>query len=160
MLELRSKGVFSNSYFVLDNGAKVAELNRSTWRQRGEIVHQGRIHKLKVRGMMRRTFQLLDGEDLIVEARRPTTWRSRCVFEFQGRKFELVNRNWFSSALVVKAQGAEVGSIAFKGFVHPRVHIDMPDSLPLPVRVFVAWIAVLRRDESAAAAGAGSGGAA
>ena len=76
------------------------------------------------------------------------------MFEAQGRQFEMMNRSWYSSALAVKSDGIPVGGIQARGFLTTRLFVDLPDTLPLHVQVFLAWIATVMREEAAAAASA------
>lgn len=154
MLEVRKVNCLSNRHIVSQDGTEVAELVRSRWRSRAEFTIQGRTFQVRKQGVFRSTYALTENDSQLVEATRPSSWRSRLVFQVEGRAFEIRNRSLFSSALIVISGGKPLGSIHAKGFLTTRLLIDLPDTLPLHLRVFMAWIALVSRDEAAAAAGA------
>lgn len=154
MLELRKKNLFSNEYVAEENGIVVAELSRSRWREQGEITVQGRSLKLKKQGVLRDTFAVFDGDTAIVEVAQPSVWRSRLVFQFAGRGFEICDKAWYSSTLLVKSGGSVVGSIRSRSLFAAGALVDLPDSIPLGLRVFIGWLAMIRWDEAAAAGAA------
>jgi hypothetical protein len=156
MLEVRKVHCLSNRHVVSQDGTDVVELVRSRWRSRAEFTFQGRTFQLRKQGLFRSTYALMEKDSLLVEATRPSSWRSRLVFHADGRDFEIRNRSVFSSALVVKSGEALVGSIIPKGVLTTRLLVDLPDTLPMHLRVFMAWVALVLRDEAAAAAGAAS----
>ncbi len=158
MLELRKKSLFSNEYVAEENGNVVAELSRSRWREQGEIKVHGRSLKLKKQGVLRDTFAVFDGDTVIVEVAQPSSLRSRLTFQFDGRDFEIRDKAWYSSTLLVKSGGSVVGSVRSRGLFFARTIVELPDSLPLALRVFIGWIAIVRWAEDEAAA-AGAGGA-
>lgn len=158
MLELRKKKFFSNEYVAEENGAVVAELNLSVWRSQGELTIQGRSLKLKKRGALRDTFELLDGDTALIEVAQPSAWRSRLRFRYEQRDFEIVDKAWYSSTLLLKAGESVVGSISSRGLFAEGAKVDLPDSLPLALRVFVGWIAMIHWDDSATAGAAASAG--
>lgn len=154
MLEVRKVHCLSNRHVVSHNGNDVAEPVRSRWRSRGEFTFQGRTFQVRKQGLFRSTYALTENDSRLVQATRPSSWRSRLVFSSDGRDFEIRNQSLFSSALVVSAGGTPVGSIRAKGFLTTRLLVDLPDSLPMHLRIFMAWIALVVREEAAAAAGA------
>lgn len=152
MLKVRKKNFLSNDYVAEESGVVVAELRRSRWRAQAEIAVQGRSLRLQKHGVLRDTFAVLDGDIPIIEVTQPTLWRSRLTFKFDGTEFQIMGKAWYSSRLLVKSGGAVVGSIRTRGLFVAGANVDLPDNLPLAVRVFVGWIAMIRWDEGAAAA--------
>lgn len=104
----------------------------------------------KVIGDVIDTFGLFDGDAAVVEVTQPSGWRPRLVFHFDERDFEILQKAWYSSTLLVKSGGLVVGSIRPSGLFAAGANVDLPDSLPLALRVFIGWIAMIRWDEAAA----------
>jgi hypothetical protein len=50
---------------------------------------------------------------------------------------------WFSSSFVVEADGSDIGSVRRRGFFTSGAVAQLPDSLPLEVRAFLGWIAMV-----------------
>lgn len=152
MLYLRRERWFSNDYVVEEDGTIVANLSRSAWRNRGEITVAGRRLQVKRRGAFRDTFALYDGNEALLEIVQPAALRSKLVFAYEGRSFDVGNRAWYSSTQIVEAGGQIVGCVRSRGLFSGGAVADLPDDLPLAVRVFIAWIALVRWDDEVATA--------
>ena len=152
MLELRKKGVFSNEYLAEENGTVVAELSRSSWRAQGEITVEGHRLKLKKHGALKDTFALYYGDAKVVEVTQPRALQSRLVFTHEGKDYEIRNKAWYSSTMIVESAGNVVGSVRPRGIFATGAVVELSDSLPLVLRVLIGWIAMVRWEEAAAAA--------
>ena len=158
MLELCKKGFFSNDYVARDHGYVVAELDRATWRQRAEITIQGKKLRMEKHGSFKDTFILFEGDTALVEVKQPKAMHSRLEFRWEGRDYAIRDRKWYRSEVVVESGGAEIGSVRFRGLFASTVNVELPDTMPVALRVFIGWIVIVRHDEhAAAAAGAGAG---
>ncbi len=147
MLHLRKKSLFSNKYIAEEEGIAVAELSLSRWRSQAELTIQARGLKLTKQGILKDSFGLLDGNSVIVKVTQPSGWRPRFVFHFDERDFEIRHKAWYSSTLLVKSGESVVGSIHPRGLFATEANVDLPDSLPLALRVFIGWIAMIRWGE-------------
>lgn len=159
MLHLRKKSLFSNEYIAEEEGIAVAELSRSWWRTQAELTVQEQGLWLTKQGVLKGTFGLFDGDAAIVKVTQPSGWRPRLVFQFDEREFEIRQKAWYSSTLLVKSNGSVVGSIRPKGLFATEANVDLPARFPLAIRVFIGWIAMICWDE-AAMSGAFSGASA
>ena len=154
MLELRKRSLFSNEYIAEENGVVVAELSQSFWRNRGEIRVEGVRMRLKKRGILRDTFTLLDDDVPLVSVEQSNVIGSKLVFNCEGRNFEICRKAWYSSTLLVKCEGEVVGSVRSRGMFSSGAIAELPTDLSIAIRVFIAWIAMVRWAAAAAAAGA------
>lgn len=52
----------------------------------------------------------------------------------------------------------EIGRVSPQGILSRRAEVDLPDAWPLPLKIFIVWLAVLlwKRDSDSSAAGAGN----
>lgn len=158
MLELRKKSFFSNDYIARDHGYVVAELDRATWRQRAEITIEGRKLRMEKHGTFKDTFVLFEGDNALVEVAQPKALRSRLEFRWEGRDYAIRERKWYRSEAVVESGAAEIGRVRFQGFFASAILVDLPDTMPVALRVFIGWISIVRHDERAAAAAAAGAG--
>ena len=156
MIELRRNKPFSREYVAKENGTVVAELSRAIWRRRAEMNCQGHTLRLKRQGAAKSTYALRDGDATIAEVEKPSVLRSRLAFRYGGNDFEIVDKAWYSQKLLVKSGGSVVGSIRRRGVFASGALVDLPDDLPLALRVFVGWIGMVRWDDEASAAVAGA----
>jgi len=94
-------------------------------------------------------------------------WKDRFVFEHGGNRYELRTKSrmlrkelgWKRACVIIPEGVGSVGSIRAKGSWFSReCTVDLPEELPLEVKVFLVWVAViLRRREAAELATAGAG---
>lgn len=151
MLELKRKSSFSNDYIASENGIVVAELDRATWSQSATVEIKGKTYNFRKSGVLNNIYTLLDGSFELIEVEQPSAWQSKLVFHLNHQEYVLDTKNWFSSALQVEQDGDIIGDIDSSGLLSSTIEVDLPDSLPLPVRVFVGWIAILRAEATTAA---------
>lgn len=150
MLELIRKSSFSNDFIARENGIVVAELDRATWSQTATVEIQGKTYNFRKSGMLHNVYTLLDGSLEVIEVEQPSTWQSKLVFHLNQKEYVLDTKDWFSSALKVEQDGNAIGDIHSAGMLSSAIVVDLPDTLPLSVRVFVGWIAILRAEATAA----------
>ncbi|MDX6382172.1 MAG: hypothetical protein QOI57_3196 [Rubrobacteraceae bacterium] len=95
-------------------------------------------------------------------AEKQSAWKDRFVFEHGGNRYELKKESAWRSAFVLSRDGIGlVGSVRRKGFFNREWIVDVPEELPLEMRVFVVWLVVIlwKREDSSAAATASTAGA-
>jgi hypothetical protein len=91
---------------------------------------------------------------------KPSVWRSRLIFEYVNNHYELKKASVWGSAFVLLREGVgPVGSIRSKGLFKREWTVEMPEELPLEVRVFIMWLMIILYKRAMAAAGAGGAGA-
>lgn len=149
MLELQNKGFFSKEYVALENGIIIAELSREIWRAKAEMTCQGRMLKLKRYGKLKSTYLLYEGDTTIVEVKTSDIKSSKFTFRHSGKDYELVNKAWYSEILLVKSENEIIGTIIPKSLFSCNAIIELPDYLPLALKVFIAWVGMVHWEDSA-----------
>jgi hypothetical protein len=48
----------------------------------------------------------------------------------------------FTRELILLDGSSQIGSISPEGLVGRRAIVDLPDEMPLPVRIFITWLAL------------------
>ena len=127
------------------------------WRERGAlIVDGGGRSPSPARGSSRAT----SGSNRTARSWRPRTGRAcsgaGSTSTFSGRTLRLRPRSAWGRALVLHEGEREVGDISRRAMWSRGATATLPDTLPMPVRLFVLWLAVLiwkRDDDAAASAG-------
>ena len=73
--------------------------------------------------------------------------------EHAHARYELKSRSAFSRTFVLRAGSTVVGSLSAGGLFRRRMNVDLPETLPLPVRVFLMWLTMIlwKREAEAAA---------
>jgi len=150
VLELTRKSSFSNDFIARENGIVVAELDRATWSQTATVEIQGKTYGFKKTGVLHNVYTLMDGSLEVMEVEQPSAWQSKLVFHLSQKEYVLDTKSWFSSALKIEQDGDVIGDIHSAGMLGDTIVVDLPDTLPLSVRVFVGWIAILRIEQTTA----------
>ena len=99
-------------------------------------------------------FTLFDEDAAILQVKQPRVLRHKLEFQYDGGDFEIRDKAWYSSTVLVESRGSRVGNVRRRGVFSTGATVDLPDSLPLAVRVFIGWIAMVRWDAAAAAVAA------
>jgi hypothetical protein len=98
---------------------------------------------------------------VIAVAERPSAWKDRFVFEHGGNRYELKKESAWRSGFILSRDGVGlVGFVRWRGFFNREWTVDVPEELPLEVRVFVVWLVIIlwKREDSAAGAASTAGG--
>ncbi len=107
-------------------------------------------------GALKVGLDLTLGAVLVASARRPSLLRRVTVVTVAARAagtdadltVDLTPEGWFGRRWTVAADGVDVGRADWTGHIRSRLHLDVPDVLPLVARAFlVAVLAVQRRRE-------------
>ena len=105
-------------------------------------------------GFISSDFRLESGGTIVATATKPSVFRREFAVTFSGRTLRLRPRSVWGRALVLHEGEREIGDVRPRAMWSRRATATLPDTLPLPVRLFVLWLAVLvwKRDADAAAA--------
>lgn len=156
MLTATPRNWFSWDYVVSDNSQHVADIDISWWREKGTLTVEGRDYGVYRQRPMSGKFVLESNGAIVASAEKPSSLTRRLLIEHAGRQYELKPRGMFSRTFQLHAGPTMVGSLAARGVFSRRMNVDLPETLPLAVRVFVMWLTVIlwkRESEAAAAAG-------
>jgi hypothetical protein len=143
MLRLIPKSSFSWRFTAFDESVEVADLDTSTWREKATLTIQGVKYSVYREGLMSGDFILESAEAELARAEKPSVFRRCFVINHAGRLYTLRATSSFTRRLVFLDDSREVGSIASEGFFTRRAIVDLPDEIPLPVKIFIAWLAVI-----------------
>jgi hypothetical protein len=154
------KSWFSYSFDVFDRtGTRVAAADLSNWRENGKLEVGGRRYLARHETWAREF--VLEGEDglRVAVAEKPSAWREILSLEYGGARYELRKESpWRSTFVLSREDIGVVGSIRQKSFFGRETSVELPEELPVEVRVFILWLATLmrKRADSAAASTAGT----
>jgi len=159
MLEAIPKTWFSWDFDIVDPGGQpVANLDMSAWREKATFAVGDTTYRIHRERLMSGAF-LLEGEGAIVaRAVKPSAFRHSFVVHQDGREYTLSRRSAFRREYVLRQDAREVGSVAPEKWFSRRAAVNLPDDLPLAVRVFIVVLVLLlwKRDSNAAAAAGGA----
>jgi hypothetical protein len=156
------KGWFSYNFDVYDRtGERVGRAELSRWHENAILeVGGARYEATHKRGRKEFVLSREDGTTVVV-AEKPSAWKERFSFVFDGVGYELRKESAWRRAFVLSREGVgAVGSIRPGSTLKREWTAELPGDLPIEVRVFVMWLAALlwkRKDAAGGAATAGDG---
>ena len=152
MLQLEPTRWFSWAFTVADDGRPLGTLEVS-WRERGQVHVAGQTFAVVRKGFASSEFRLESGGTVVATATKPSVFRREFAITFSGRTLRLRPRSAWGRALALHEGEREVGDVRRRAWSR-RATATVPETLPLPVRFFVLWLAVLiwKRDDDASAA--------
>lgn len=158
LLELVPLGWFSWDFSVLQNGSPIAKIGfPSSWREKGVLAVGGSSYNVYRERLMSGLFILeLNGTQL-AHAEKPSALRSSFTVQHEGKTYILKVESAFRRRFLLLENDQQIGSISPDGMFTRKATADFPDELPLPIKVFLLWLALLlwKRDSEVATAAAG-----
>jgi hypothetical protein len=155
MLTAVPKRWFSWDFTVMEGSQAVAEIDISWWRERGMLTVQGVNYRVYREGRMSGEFILESADSVMARAEKPSAFHRSFTIDHEGRRYTLQAKTVFGRGFLLLEGDREIGSLSPEGIFTRRAIVDFPQALPLPVRVFIIWLAVIlwkRESDSAAAA--------
>lgn len=142
MLKAVPMSWFSWNYEVADEaGMPVARLWIAPMRTKGTIEAGGFEYSVARDGLAG-PFLLEKSGVLEARAEKPRALYRSFDIQSGGRSFVLKARYTLRREFVLTENGIDLGTIAPEGALTRRARIDLPDDLPLPLRLFAAWLTI------------------
>lgn len=85
---------------------------------------------------------------VLARARKPSFFRRRLTVVYADRLYGLCATSMFSDDFILVDGVNRIGSISKEGFLDRGAAVTLPNDMPLPIRVFVAWLTVRLWSES------------
>ncbi len=158
MLTAIPKNWFSWDFAVQEGEKPVAKLDLSLWREKGTLTIEGKDYRVYREGLLRGEFCLECEGKILARAEKPSAFRRSYIVSHAGREYTLQARSPWRRPFILLQGSQEIGSIAPQRIFTRKANADLPDSLPLPLRVFLLWLTVILWKREAESAAAASGG--
>ncbi len=152
MMKAHARGFFRRHYEVYEDDRFLASLDTSGWRESAGLELHGKQFRF-IRDGIGGPFLLLEAENVIAFAEKPSAFRDRFVVSFGPKNYELKSASFWSWELELNENEGTVGYVRPRGFFRREFEADLPLELPSVVRTFILWLAILieRRHQAAAA---------
>ena len=140
--------------FAISQGSQpIAGIDISSWRERGELTVQGATFRVSREGALSGDFLLSSGEGVLARATKPSALRRSFVVRSGAKTYTLRARSAFRRSFVLLEDDREVGGISPDAIWSHRASANLPADLPMPVQVFLIWLAMLlwKREADSAA---------
>ncbi len=154
MLQLVPQSWLAWNFDVLDNDHPIAEIRASSLRESGTISIDGLSYSAYREGLLSGDFILEQNGQTIARAQKPSAFLNSFEIQYSDRGYMLKKESLIGRSFVLLEGDCQTGSIHAKGFLTRKADIDLPDDMPMPVKVFVMWLAILlwRREANASSA--------
>ena len=150
MLDVVPTHWFSWDVTVTDQSRPVADIAVSWWREKGALRIDGETYRLSREAPLFGDFLLERAGSVLARAQKPSVFRREFVVRHDGREYTLRPRSMFRREFVLLVGSRQIGSIAPKNAFTRRAAADLPQDLPVPVRMFIVWLTVIswRREQN------------
>lgn len=154
MLTAYARGFFQKTYEIRDDGNAAANLEASSWKEKAEVELDGKTYRFKREGAFSGPFLLLDVENVIAYAEKPSAFKERFEIFHYGKTYELRKRSIWKGTFNLEENGKVIGIVRPSGFLRRKALIDLPEELPLVLQIFIFWLALIiwKREQAAVAA--------
>ena len=153
MLTANPQSWFSWDFTLAMNGESVADIDLSSWREKGALTVAKSTYRVYREGLCSGAFVLEFDGAVVARAHKPSAWTRRLVLDFGGAQFELKPRSAFTRGFQLLKGEQLVGTLLPANVLTRKINVELPEELPLQIRAFIVWLTVLlwKRDASAAA---------
>jgi hypothetical protein len=155
MLIAREKGFFAKTYEISLGERIVCILQPSSWKEAAVVEIEGKSFRFKREGAVSGSFLLLDVENVVAHAQKPSAFKERFEITHFSDHYALRKPSIWKSKFDLEKNGSAIGSISPSGFFRREILIDLPEEMPLILKVFIFWLALIiwKRQQHAGAAG-------
>lgn len=152
MLTAVPKRWFSWDFIIEDDEKAVAEIDMSWWREKGLLKVEGVDYRVHREGLLSGEFILESAGSVIARAEKPSIIHRSFLIDHAGKQYTLRARCLFQRAFLLLEGDREIGSLSPESLFTRRATVDLPQTLPLPVKVFIVWLAMIlwKRDSDSA----------
>ena len=141
MLSAAPRGIFSWDFIISRDGTMIADIDMSWWGERAELKITGQTYAVYRESLLEGTFVLQSGEQVLARAQKGFT-RTFDV-DVAGRHLELKAVSIWTREFGLFENDAQIGRIEPAGWLGRKAIIELPEDIPLPVRVFLFWLVLI-----------------
>jgi hypothetical protein len=127
-------------------------------REAGTLVLDDGAYKVYRKGRFSGAFILEKDGSVVASATKPSALKRALEVEYGNNRYALKPISSFGRTFVLLDEGTILGTMRPLHAFTRKALVDFPDSIPLPVRIFMVWLTIIlwKRDEGAAGAGSGA----
>ncbi len=151
MLKLIPKHWFAWDFRLEDATGLAAEVILSSWRERGAIAIAGVQHRVSRDGLTGPFVLEMAGRQAAL-AVKPSAFRQNFTITHDGAEYTLERISWWRREFGVFSGGRRLGTIAPESWLTRRAIVNLPETMPVWLQAFFAWLTALmwKRDADAA----------
>jgi hypothetical protein len=147
---------WSWDFTVESDGESIADIDVSWWREKGALTVGGQTYQVYREGLVSGAFVLEENGSVLARAEKPSAFRRSFVVDHAGTRWTLRAPSAFRRGMILISDDLEVGTVKPDSLWRRSATVTLPKALPVPVCVFLIWLAIVlwkREADAAAAAG-------
>lgn len=144
MLRAVPKSPFSWSFHISDGDRRVAELECAWLGQWGQLRIADAIFQLQRQHCWSGTFTLLHEGATVACAQKPSVFFRRFWLEYEEQTLVLQALSPFRRTFGLYDGDSLIGTIQPEHWFSRKARINLPEDMPIPVKLFAFWLAALQ----------------
>jgi hypothetical protein len=153
-LALLPKHWYSWDFTLVSGDRTLADLDLSSWREKGVVTIGGHEHRVFREGMVSGDFVIERDGQVLARATKPSAFRNTVIVTHGGRHYTLRKRSVWKRAFVLLEGDREIGSLSPNSWLTRDATVNLPPDWPLAVKTFVTWLAIILWKREADSSGA------
>lgn len=153
MITAVPKKIFSNKFEFLEDGQSAGSIKIAGWGDKAEIYIPDLTLSGYRKGVVKPRYFLERDGQVIASAFKPSIWSNRLELQLGKQTCEMKRKSIFSTTFVVVSGGEQIGYVEREGWFTFRSIIELPQSWPLPLQIFVFWVVLVMWKKMRASAG-------
>jgi hypothetical protein len=143
-IRIEPRSWFSRHIDLRCNGRSLGSMELSFLCDQGSATVEGVRFELEHPTFFGRDYTMRRGDQVIAAARADRWLRASYPFDYAGQSYRIARRAFWSHTLDLRdAPGEILGSIIPDGLLSRSATAYLPETLPLELRVFAIWIALV-----------------
>lgn len=153
VLTLRPRAWYSWDFEVVADDEVLAVIDKVWYRERASFTLDGVTYDVLRTQLLRGRFALQVHGRVVAEATKTSAFRRAFELRWEGQRYELRAAHPFWREFRLYQGGVPVGVIAPVSVLRRSAIAQLPAEIPLPVRLFIAFLVVVlwKRQSDAAA---------
>jgi hypothetical protein len=143
MLEAVPKNIFSTNFRLQQQNQLLGEVDTSIWREKAQLELEDGTYQLYRENLFSGDFILEHDGKLVAWASKPSAFENRFDVELPNRRLVLRKVSFWNRRFGVFDGEKQIGSIYPLSLFTRRSNIELPPDWPLPIRIFLFWLAFL-----------------
>ena len=143
MLRAIPKNWFSWNFTILEGSQHLADIEVAWWHEKGAVIVENEVYHVYREGLASGAFILESSVGELARAEKPSLFRRCFLIEHEDRQYTLRAVAALSREYTLTDESGEIGRLAPEGWLTHRARVDLPDYIPLPIRLFIIWLTIL-----------------
>jgi len=158
VLQLVPESWLTWNYDLLNGDRLIAGIKVASLPESGTFSIDGSSYSARRAGIFSGEYTLELNGQIIARAHKPSAFVNSFEIQYSGRSCTLKKESFIGRSFVLIEGERQTGSIRAKGLLSRKADVELPEQIPLPVKVFILWLGILlwRREANASAETAGA----